>query len=123
MVIDTESLEARGLAGKRTLIKPTGQDVCVDMEDSLASSLTGVEHQAEFAIRVLAGELLSHGHQLRKKLGVAGGKLGDVCVFLRFWHHKKVHGCLGGNIPKGNEVIVFHQDVRRDFPGHNLGKD
>jgi hypothetical protein len=122
-VIDTESREARGLAGKRTLIKPTGKDVCVDMEDSLASSFTGVEHQAEFPISVLAGELLRHGHKLRKKLGVAGGKLGDICVFLGFWHHEEVNGCLRGNIPKGNEAIILHHDVRWDFPGHNLGED
>jgi hypothetical protein len=123
IVIDTESLDARGLAGKGTLIEPTGQDMRVDMKDSLASSLTRVEHQAEFSIGVLAREFLGHRDEVREKLGVTRGQLGNVCILLCFWHHKKVDWCLRGNIPKSNEVVVFHDDVRGDFPRHNLGKD
>lgn len=106
------------LSAKGTFRKPTRENVCVDVKNSLTGVFTGVEDQTVVPVGVLGSELVRRGDDLSKEFGISRGKFSDVGVFLGFGNDKKMNGSLRRNVPKRDDAIGLEHDV-----GGNLAFD
>ena len=77
---------------------------------------------ASFIEADLAGYALGCDEKVGKDWMILG-RNGAVSGVMFFWDKKDVCGGLGSNIPKGENVVVFVQDVGLGFAVDDLFKD
>lgn len=77
---------------------------------------------ASFVEAGLAGDPLGCDEKVGKDWMILG-RNGAVSGVMFFWDNENMCGGLGGDIPKGENVIVFVQDVGLGFAVDDLFKD
>ena len=62
----------------------------------------------------LAGDPLGGDEEMSEE-GMILGRDGTVAGVMFFWNDKNVDGCLGGEITKGEDVIIFVENIGGEF--------
>ena len=62
----------------------------------------------------LAGDPLGGDEEMSEE-GMILGRAGTVAGVMFFWNDKNVDGCLGGEITKGEDVIILVENIGGEF--------
>lgn len=112
-----------GKASARRPVQGTAsEDMHVDMEDGLAGLCPIVEDQAEIVKAVLGRDGGGGAHHLADESFVGDGYRGRT-FDMPFGDDQEMDRGLGGNIPEGEDLIVFVKYFCWDLPGSNLAKE
>jgi len=90
------------------------------MEHALPSVHALIDHQPVTAFQsLLFGDFAGGVEDVHMvALGGQGGEAGDLVA----WHDQDMGGCLGIEVSKGYDKLIFVNDIAWNFPIYDLGK-
>lgn len=100
----------------------TAQHVNMQMVDSLTAMLAGVDHSTKPLRQPLGGRKFSRdSQQMPQQSGMFACGVRERHK-MATWDHKKMRGCLGRNVAKGECLDILVQRLDRQLPGGDPAK-